>query len=123
MYTKTQLTTRIQQELKATVQSQTNQLNGWLISKVKMLEVTSGTLQSTDTKEVTVPGYKLIDNELFDLYFGSSDGKIMMDFSHQHPCGSCRYPASSIEVALPNSCDCLNTVSHLDYLFYCQSCN
>lgn len=80
-FTKEQLTIGIQEELKANVHSHVNRFDGWLISKAKMLEITAGTIHSTiGDGEITVPmlaGYKTTDNELSDMYFGTTDGKMV----------------------------------------------
>lgn len=81
MFTKEQVVAGIQEEMKAIAASHVNKLDGWLISKSKMLEITLGTVQSTfGDGEITVPmmaGYKSVDKEISDLYFGSSEGKMI----------------------------------------------
>lgn len=81
MYAKKQVTTRIQEEMKVSVISHVHKLDGWLISKAKMLEITVGTLQSViGDGEITAPmvaGYKTVDKELSDMYFGSIEGKMV----------------------------------------------
>lgn len=51
------------------------------MSKAKMLEITAGTLQSSfGDNEITVPmlaGYKRVDKELSEVYFGSTEGKMV----------------------------------------------
>ncbi len=87
-YSERQVTAGIERELSESINAQTNKLDGWLISKSKMVEITVGTLQSTvGDGEVTVPmlaGYKSVDKELSDVYFGSVDGK-MIDGSGWNP--------------------------------------
>ncbi|WP_371373006.1 methyl-accepting chemotaxis protein [Sporomusa aerivorans] len=81
MFTKGQVAAGIQEEMKANVLSHVNKLDGWLISKARMLEITVGNLRSTvGDGEITVPmlaGYKTVDKELSDMYFGSVDGKMV----------------------------------------------
>lgn len=81
IFTKEQVTKGIQGEMKASVNSHVNKLDGWLISKAKMLEITAGTIQSIiGDGEITVPmvaGYKPVDKELSDVYFGSAAGKMI----------------------------------------------
>ncbi|SMC52401.1 methyl-accepting chemotaxis protein [Sporomusa malonica] len=81
MFTKGQVSAGIQEEMKANVNSHVNKLDGWLISKARMLEITVGTIQSTvGDGEITVPmlaGYKTVDKELSDMYFGSVAGKMV----------------------------------------------
>ncbi|GBG58480.1 methyl-accepting chemotaxis protein [Sporomusaceae bacterium FL31] len=81
LFTKQQLTAGIQGEMAASAASHVNKLDGWLISKAKMLEVTAGTIKSTaGDGEITVPmlaGYKAVDKEISDMYFGSKEGKMV----------------------------------------------
>lgn len=81
LFTKQQLIDRIQAEMAASADSHVNKLDGWLISKAKMLEVTAGTIKSTiGDGEITVPmlaGYKTVDKEISDVYFGSKEGKMV----------------------------------------------
>ena len=81
-YTRSILTERIEAEIQAQTDTQVNKLNGWLVSKAKMLEMTAGTLQKTTAQtEVTVPmvaGFEIADAEISDLYLGlSSNGAII----------------------------------------------
>lgn len=80
-FTKEQVTKGIQDEMKANVNSHVNKLDGWLISKGKMLEMMVGTLQSSyGDAPITVPmlaGYKMADKELSDVYVGTPDGKMI----------------------------------------------
>jgi methyl-accepting chemotaxis protein len=88
MFAKEQVNAGIQKELNASINSHVNKLDGWLISKAKMLEITRGNIQSTvGDNEITVPmlaGYKTVDKELSDMYFGSAEGK-MIDGSGWSP--------------------------------------
>ncbi|HWR07236.1 methyl-accepting chemotaxis protein [Sporomusa sp.] len=81
MFSQGQMTKGIQDEMQSSVNSHVNKLDGWLISKAKMLEITVGTLQSTvGDGAITVPmlaGYKTVDKELSDMYFGSVEGKMV----------------------------------------------
>ncbi|MBU2701267.1 methyl-accepting chemotaxis protein [Sporomusaceae bacterium BoRhaA] len=81
MFTKDQMTTRIQEEMKANVGSYVNKFDGWLNSKAKMLEITNSTIQNNlSTNDITAPmvaGYKNVDKEVSDMYFGSTDGKMI----------------------------------------------
>lgn len=87
-FTKQQLATGIQQEMKTNAMAQVNRLDGWLVGKAKMLEITAGTIQRiAGDGAITVPmldGYKTVDKELSDVYFGSVDGK-MIDGSGWNP--------------------------------------
>lgn len=88
MFTKEQVVAGIQEEMSQTSAAYVNKLDGWLISKGKMLEITAGTIQSTfGDAEMTVPmlaGYKTVDKEMSDVYFGSVEGK-MIDGSGWNP--------------------------------------
>ncbi|WP_378954650.1 methyl-accepting chemotaxis protein [Pelosinus sp. sgz500959] len=81
IFTKEQVTKGIQQEMKANIDSHVNKLDGWLLSKGKMIEITAGTIQSTFSEgEITVPmvaGYRTVDKEFSDVYFGSVQGKMV----------------------------------------------
>jgi len=81
LFTKEQVVAGIQEEMKASANSHVNKLDGWLIGKTKILETTAGTIQSTaGDGEITIPmvaGYKTVDKEVSDVYFGSIDGKMV----------------------------------------------
>jgi len=81
LFTKEQIIAGIQAEMTANVNSQVNKLDGWLIGKGRMLEITAGTIRSTfGDNEITVPmlaGYKTVDKELSDMYFGSTSGQMV----------------------------------------------
>lgn len=87
-FARQQLHSGIEKELTAAMNAHVNKLDGWLTGKAKMLEITLGTIQSTgSTNEITpqmLAGYKLVDKELSDMYFGSSTGK-MIDGSGWNP--------------------------------------
>jgi methyl-accepting chemotaxis protein len=80
-YAKDLVINGMQEEMKANAGSHVNKLDGWLIGKAKILEITVGTLQSmAGDAEITVPmitGYKTVDKELSDVYFGSAEGKMV----------------------------------------------
>lgn len=88
LFTKEQVVSGIQAEMAASINAHVNKLDGWLISKSKMLEITVGTLRSSSgDAELTVPmlaGFKSVDKEISDVYFGSLDGK-MIDGSGWNP--------------------------------------
>lgn len=79
--TKEQVLAGIQGEMKESVNAHVNGLDGWLVSKAKLLEITAGTIQSTfGDSEITIPmlaGYKSVDKEVSDVYFGSVEGKMI----------------------------------------------
>ena len=81
MFAKQQVVAGIQEEMKASAHSHVNKLDGWLGSKAKMLAITVGTIHSTfGDAEITVPmmaGYKSVDKETSDVYFGSTEGKMI----------------------------------------------
>jgi len=88
-YTRNLLSQRIESEIAATTASQVNKLNGWLVSKAKMLEIVGGTIRTTaDQATITVPmvsGFQHADPEISDLYFGSADGPIVDGKGWQAP--------------------------------------
>lgn len=81
LFTKEQVTTGIQKEMTASASSHVNRLDGWLLSKAKMLEITTGTIQSTlgdgEPTVQSLAGYKTADKELSDVYYGSKEGKMV----------------------------------------------
>ncbi|MDT8902050.1 methyl-accepting chemotaxis protein [Anaeroselena agilis] len=91
IFAKDQITADINAEMLATVNSHANKLEGWLISKAKMLEMTAGTLQSSlgdnGITEPMLAGYKTVDKELSDVYFGSTDGKLVDGSGWKPPAG------------------------------------
>lgn len=88
LFAEQQVTIGIEKELTESINSHVNRLDGWLISKAQMLKMTYGTVQSIiGDGEITVPmmaGYKTVDKELSDVYFGSAEGK-MIDGSGWNP--------------------------------------
>ncbi len=79
-FTKRYITSGIQEVMKSNAHAEVNKLDGWLISKARMLEITASTLQGTvdDSREITVTmltGYKAADKELANMYFGSVEGR------------------------------------------------
>lgn len=80
-FTKKQVTAGIHEEMRVNVHAQVNKLDGWLTAKAKMLEVTAGNIQSAvGDGEITAPmvaGYKTVDKELSDMYFGTISGKMI----------------------------------------------
>ena len=91
MFTKEQVLTGIQAEMTASVNAHVNKLDGWLIGKAKMLEITAGTLQSSfGDNEITVPmlaGYKTVDKEISDAYFASVAGQLVDGSGWTAPAG------------------------------------
>jgi methyl-accepting chemotaxis protein len=71
----------IEKQLNESINANVNKLDGWLISKAKMLEITSGTVRSIISDgEISAPmmaGYKTVDKEVSDVYFGSIEGKML----------------------------------------------
>ena len=80
-FTKKQVQQNIQNELKATETAGLNKLDGWLISKAKILEMTSATLKSSMGDEepsvANLAGFKIADKELSDVYVGTESGKMI----------------------------------------------
>jgi methyl-accepting chemotaxis protein len=79
-FTKEQVILGIQEEMNQSSSAYVNQLEGWLLSKAKMIDSTASTIQSTfGDAEMTIPmlaGYKR-DKEVSDFYFGTVDGKMI----------------------------------------------
>jgi methyl-accepting chemotaxis protein len=89
LYAANQFSKDVRAEETAVVNSHVNQLNGWLLSKTKILKATASTLQTLPSQMTDLPvtyfsGYKRFDKEISDLYFGSVGGK-MLDGSGWHP--------------------------------------
>ena len=80
-FAKDQLSSQIRSDLTVTVQSQVHQLDGWLLSKAKMLEITASTVNSLHQDDnltvAALAGYKAADKDISDMYFGSVDGKMI----------------------------------------------
>lgn len=79
LFAKQQLNAGIQKELSASMNAHVNKLDGWLMTKSKMLEITLGTMQSTNRISEASPqdlaGYRFVDKDFSDVYFGSPSGK------------------------------------------------
>ncbi|MDR3589125.1 MAG: methyl-accepting chemotaxis protein [Negativicutes bacterium] len=80
-FTKNRLSENIEKQMTATINSHINKLDGWLIAKTKVVEITASTMQSAaGDGEVPVSllmGYRNMDKELSDVYYGSLDGKMV----------------------------------------------
>jgi len=89
-FTEREVLQNIQSELKETENSNINKLDGWLIGKAKMLEITGATMQSSygdgDISVNNMAGYKAVDKDISDFYFGTTEGK-MIDGSGWVPPG------------------------------------
>nr|WP_092073408.1 methyl-accepting chemotaxis protein [Dendrosporobacter quercicolus]NSL48071.1 methyl-accepting chemotaxis protein [Dendrosporobacter quercicolus DSM 1736]SDM61768.1 methyl-accepting chemotaxis sensory transducer with Cache sensor [Dendrosporobacter quercicolus] len=87
LFAKKQLISGMQNEMQSELLAHSNKLEGWLLSKGKMLEMTAGLLQNTDEAQIQpslLSGYKVADQEISDLYLGYTDGK-MIDGSGWQP--------------------------------------
>lgn len=91
MFAKQQLHAGIQKELLSSSNAQVNKLNGWLAGKVKTLELTYANIRSSiGDDEITAPmlgGYKAVDKELSDMYFGTIEGKMIDGSGWTPPAG------------------------------------
>ena len=81
-YTAHQLTESIENEMREIVNTHVSTLDGWLDSKVKILETSANTVnllnaRKEDLSESHFSGYKKVDEELSDLYFGTVDGRMI----------------------------------------------
>ena len=81
LFAKDKLSTEIRSDLGMAIHAQVNQLDGWLLGKVKVLEITAGTIVSVrPDADITVSmlsGYKDFDREISDMYFASVDGRMI----------------------------------------------
>jgi len=80
-FVKNRSSENVEKQMAATLNAHVNKLDGWLIAKKKMVEITAGTIQSAVGDDVVpaslLMGYKNIDKELADIYFGSAEGKLI----------------------------------------------
>ena len=81
-YTAHQLTESIQNEMREIVNTHVSTLDGWLDSKVKILDTSANTVnlssvRKEDLSESHFSGFKRVDEELSDLYFGTVDGRMI----------------------------------------------
>ncbi|MEN6412410.1 MAG: methyl-accepting chemotaxis protein [Veillonellales bacterium] len=80
-FTKDRLTENIEKQMTATASAHVNKLDGWLIGKEKVVENTAGTIQSAagngQVPASLLAGYKNVDQDLNDVYFGSAEGKLV----------------------------------------------
>ncbi|SEP36653.1 methyl-accepting chemotaxis protein [Propionispora vibrioides] len=82
-FTKDQLTKEIYTALDNVSKAQVHKLDGWLISKAKILEYMDVTIQKTvgdNAQPAHMSGYKLVDKEISDMYIGTAGG-VMIDGS------------------------------------------
>lgn len=81
IFTENHFADNIESQMHATIHGQVNKFDGWLTAKQKMVELTAGTVQAVIGKGQVpaslLSGYKNWDKELEDIYFGSSEGKIV----------------------------------------------
>lgn len=81
LFAKEQLFNEIKSDLTTMIHSQVNQLDDWLIIKYKMLEITASTItslhQDNNITAAMLAGYKGVDKEISDMYFGSTNGKMV----------------------------------------------
>lgn len=80
-FAKARFAENIEKQMTATINSHVSKLDGWLIAKTKVVDTTAGTLQaaagSGEVPAALLMGFKNRDNELTDVYFGSTDGKMV----------------------------------------------
>lgn len=79
-FTKARFSENIEKQMTATINSNVNKFDGWLIAKQKVVEITAGTMRSAvgdgEVPVALLMGYRDIDKELSDVYYGSADGKM-----------------------------------------------
>lgn len=80
-YAEGTLKEQIEARAQEIVSSTTNQLDGWLSSKAAVINTKAATIneisQDGPIPNSLVSGFKNIDNDISDLYFGSADGSIV----------------------------------------------
>lgn len=80
-FTKARFSDNIEKQMTATINANVNKLDGWLMTKAKVIEITEGTIRAAgDGGDVPVSllmGYKSKDKDLSDVYFGSAEGKLV----------------------------------------------
>lgn len=90
-FTKNRLSENIERQMTATISAHVNRLDGWLVAKEKIVETTAGTIQSVSgsgpVPASLLAGYKSMDQDLNDVYFGSAEGKIVLGNGWVPPAG------------------------------------
>lgn len=85
------LALQVERQLAATVEAQANRIDGWLLGKQKVLEVTAGTVRAAAPAGSVPPGllqgYLATDQDLDHLYFASPDGKLVSSIGWVPPAG------------------------------------
>lgn len=83
-YTADQYNKMLQNDMKESITSQVNKLDGWLMGKAKMLEMVGSTVMKLPTAANIhempgsyLSGYQTIDKSLSDVYFGTLEGKLI----------------------------------------------
>lgn len=79
-FTKDRISENIEKQMTATINAHVNKLDGWLVSKMREVEITAGTIRAVGNSKVSaalLQGYKSMDKDLLDVYFASVDGKLV----------------------------------------------
>ncbi|TCS81903.1 methyl-accepting chemotaxis protein [Pectinatus cerevisiiphilus] len=80
-YAEGTLKEQIEARAQEIISSTTNQLDGWLSSKAAVINTKAATIneisQDGPISNSLVSGFKNIDNDISDLYFGNADGSIV----------------------------------------------
>ena len=80
-FAKERFAENIEKQMTAAINSHVSKLDGWLLTKTKVVEITAGTIQTTvgngEVPAAMLMGYKNRDKDLADVYFGSSEGKLV----------------------------------------------
>jgi methyl-accepting chemotaxis protein len=80
-FAKTRVSENIEKQMTAIINAHVNKIDGWLVAKQKVVEITAGTMQTSvgngDVPSSLLSGYRSIDRELSDVYFGSVEGKMV----------------------------------------------
>lgn len=81
IFAKDRFTENIENQMRSTISAHVNKLDGWLVAKQKLVEVTAGTIQTAggqgEIPASLLMGYKNVDKEFSDIYLGTTDGKVV----------------------------------------------
>ena len=89
-FTKERLAENIENQLKTTITAQVSKLDGWLVAKQKTVEITAGTIQAVNSREVApalLQGFKSVDKEFSDIYFADLNGRMVTGNNWVPPAG------------------------------------
>ncbi len=79
-FTKDRFSDNIEKQMTATINAHVSKLDGWLLTKRKVVEITKGTIQASGNSRVALPllqGAMSMDKDFNDVYFAYLDGKLV----------------------------------------------